>query len=123
MKSLAKYKRRTLKKDIDKYLNFFIIKTTGGHCLMSSSFYLIREVNMFKKIKAIVVEQLGVIDPSEVTLESAFDSMDIDSIDAVDIIMAIEDEFEISIPDEEAESFNSIQDIINYLKKIHLGDE
>jgi len=78
---------------------------------------------MFKKIKAIVVEQLGVIDPSEVTLESAFDSMDIDSIDAVDIIMAIEDEFEISIPDEEAESFNSIQDIINYLKKIHLGDE
>gem|GEM_PF-757544 len=90
---------------------------------MSSSFYLIREVNMFKKIKAIVVEQLGVIDPSEVTLESAFDSMDIDSIDAVDIIMAIEDEFEISIPDEEAEAFNSIQDIINYLKKIHLGDE
>jgi len=78
---------------------------------------------MFKKIKAIVVEQLGVIDPSEVTLESAFDSMDIDSIDAVDIIMAIEDEFEISIPDEEAEAFNSIQDIINYLKKIHLGDE
>jgi acyl carrier protein len=78
---------------------------------------------MFKKIKAIIVEQLGVIDPSEVTLESAFDSMDIDSIDAVDIIMAIEDEFEISIPDETAESFNSIQDILNYLKSIDLGGE
>jgi len=78
---------------------------------------------MFKKIKAIIVEQLGVIDPSEVTLESAFDSMDIDSIDAVDIIMAIEDEFEISIPDDIAENFNSIQDILNYLKSIDLGGE
>ncbi|MDK2868272.1 MAG: acyl carrier protein [Clostridiales bacterium] len=70
---------------------------------------------MFKRIKAIIVEQLGVIEPSEVTMDSAFDSMDIDSIDAVDIIMAIEDEFEVSIPDEVAESFNCIADIINYL--------
>ncbi|MBS7525768.1 acyl carrier protein [Fusibacter paucivorans] len=70
---------------------------------------------MFKRIKAIIVEQLGVIEPSEVTMDSAFDSMDIDSIDAVDIIMAIEDEFEVNIPDEIAESFNCIADIINYL--------
>jgi len=70
---------------------------------------------MFKQIKAIIVEQLGVVDPSEITMDSAFDSLDIDSIDAVDIIMAIEDEFDVSIPDEIAESFNSIADIINYL--------
>ena len=78
---------------------------------------------MFKKIKAIIVEQLSVIDPAEIKQDTSFDSMDIDSIDAVDIIMAIEDEFEISIPDETAESFNSIQDILNYLKSIDLGGE
>lgn len=70
---------------------------------------------MFKKIKAIIVEQLSVIDPSEITMDTTFDSMDIDSIDAVEIIMAIEDEFEIEIPDEVAEEFTSIADIINYL--------
>lgn len=73
---------------------------------------------MFKKIKAIIVEQLSVIDPSEITPETAFDSMDIDSIDAVEIIMAIEDEYEIEIPDEVAEEFTSIADIINYLNSL-----
>lgn len=70
---------------------------------------------MFKKIKAIIVEQLGVVDPSEIKQESSFDSMDIDSIDAVEIIMAIEDEFEVEIPDSVAEEFSSISDIMNYL--------
>ncbi len=70
---------------------------------------------MFKKIKAIIVEQLSVIDPSDITVETTFDSMDIDSIDAVEIIMAIEDEFEVEIPDDIAESFASISDIMNYL--------
>ncbi|MCD4713604.1 MAG: acyl carrier protein [Clostridiales bacterium] len=73
---------------------------------------------MFKKIKAIIVEQLSVVDPSDITMDSAFDSMDIDSIDAVEIIMAIEDEFEIEIPDEVAENFGSISDIINYLATV-----
>jgi acyl carrier protein len=70
---------------------------------------------MFKKIKSIIVEQLSVVDPTEITPDTSFDSMDIDSIDAVEIIMAIEDEFEIEIPDDVAESFTSISDIINYL--------
>jgi acyl carrier protein len=73
---------------------------------------------MFKKIKAIIVEQLSVVDPNDITMDSAFDSMDIDSIDAVEIIMAIEDEFEIEIPDEVAENFGSISDIINYLATV-----
>ncbi len=70
---------------------------------------------MFKKIKSIIVEQLSVIDPSEIKQDTTFDSMDIDSIDAVEIIMAIEDEFEVEIPDEVAEAFSSIADIMNYL--------
>lgn len=69
---------------------------------------------MLKKIKSIIVEQL-VLDPSDIKLDTTFDSLDIDSIDAVDIIMAIEDEFDVEIPDEVAESFNSISDIIKYL--------
>lgn len=73
---------------------------------------------MFKKIKAIIVEQLSVVDPSDITMDTTFDSMDIDSIDAVEIIMAIEDEFEIEIPDEVAENFGSIGDIINYLATV-----
>lgn len=75
---------------------------------------------MFKKLKSIIVEQLSVIDPSDITPETTFDSMDIDSIDAVEIIMAIEDEFDIEIPDEVAEDFTSIADIINYLNSIDL---
>ncbi len=75
---------------------------------------------MFKKIKAIIVEQLSVVDSSDITMDSAFDSLDIDSIDAVEIIMAIEDEFEIEIPDEVAENFSSISDIINYLATVGL---
>jgi len=73
---------------------------------------------MFKKIKAIIVEQLSVIDPSSIKQDTTFDSMDIDSIDAVEIIMAIEDEFEIEIPDDVAEQFMSIADIMNYLNTL-----
>lgn len=73
---------------------------------------------MFKKIKAIIVEQLSVIDPSDIKQDTSFDSMDIDSIDAVEIIMAIEDEFEVEIPDEVAEAFTSIADIMNYLNTL-----
>ena len=73
---------------------------------------------MFKKIKAIIVEQLSVIDRSDIKQDTNFDSMDIDSIDAVEIIMAIEDEFEVEIPDGVAEEFTSIADIMNYLNSL-----
>ncbi len=72
---------------------------------------------MFKKIKSIIIEQLSVIDPSDIKPDTTFESMDIDSIDAVEIIMAIEDEFEVEIPDDIAEAFTSISDIINYLSE------
>ena len=76
---------------------------------------------MFKKIKSIITEQLSVIDPSDIKQDTLFESLDIDSIDAVEIIMAIEDEFEVEIPDDVAEEFTSISDIMNYL--IELGVE
>mgnify|MGYP003592777138 CR=1 FL=1 len=68
----------------------------------------------FEKIREIIVEQLGV-DESAVTLEtSLMKDLEADSLDAVEIIMAIEDEFEIEVPDEEAEKFANVGDIVKY---------
>jgi len=71
----------------------------------------------FEKIREIIVEQLGV-DESAVTQEtSLMKDLEADSLDAVEIIMAIEDEFEIEIPDEEAEKFHSVGDIVKYVEE------
>lgn len=70
----------------------------------------------FEKIRDIIVEQLGV-DPSAVTMEtSLMKDLEADSLDAVEIIMAIEDEFEIEVPDEDAEKFGNIGDIVRYVE-------
>lgn len=71
----------------------------------------------FEKIREIIVEQLGV-EESAVTLEThLMKDLEADSLDAVEIIMAIEDEFEIEIPDEEAEKFHSVGDIVKYVEE------
>lgn len=70
----------------------------------------------FDKIKAIVKDQLG-LDESAVITEttSLMSDLEADSLDAVEIIMAIEDEFGVEIPDEEAEKFKNIGDIAAYV--------
>jgi len=69
----------------------------------------------FEKIKSIIVEQLSV-DEATVTMEtSLMKDLEADSLDAVEIIMAIEDEFDIEIPDEDAEKFQNIGDIVRYV--------
>ena len=71
----------------------------------------------FEKIRSIIVEQLSV-DESMVTMDTnLMKDLEADSLDAVEIIMAIEDEFEIKIPDEEAEKFLTIRDIVEFLEK------
>jgi acyl carrier protein len=76
------------------------------------------EANMgFDKIKAIIVEQLQV-EESAVTLEtSLMKDLEADSLDAVEIIMGIETEFGIEIPDEDAEKFQTIGDIVKYVEE------
>ncbi len=71
----------------------------------------------FDKIKAIVKDQLG-LDESAVITEttSLMSDLEADSLDAVEIIMAIEDEFGVEIPDEEAEKFKNIGDIAAYVE-------
>ncbi|MGM0411503.1 MAG: acyl carrier protein [Bacillota bacterium] len=68
-------------------------------------------------IKAIVVEELAV-DEDEVTPEASFiDDLGADSLDVVELIMAFEEEFEIEIPDEDAENIATVQDAVDYIEE------
>lgn len=70
-----------------------------------------------EKVKSIIVEQLG-ISEDEVKPEASFiDDLGADSLDIVELVMAMEEEFEIEIPDEEAESIKAVGDAINYIKQ------
>lgn len=72
-------------------------------------------MNIFEKVKAIVSEQLGV-DAEEITLETTFDDLNADSLDVVELIMALEEEFDIEIPDEDAEKLKTVGDAVEYIK-------
>ena len=68
------------------------------------------------KVKSIIVEQLGV-DEEEVTPDASFvDDLGADSLDTVELVMEFEDEFEISIPDEDAEKIQTVGAAIQYIK-------
>lgn len=72
---------------------------------------------IFDKVKAIIAEQLGVEDIESIKNEtSLMKDLEADSLDAVEIMMALEDEFEIEIPDEDAEKFINIGDIVKYVE-------
>ncbi|MGG7163671.1 acyl carrier protein [Clostridium ihumii] len=71
---------------------------------------------MFEKIREKIAEQLS-INPEEITLESSFiDDLGADSLDIVELIMALEEEFDIEIPDEDAEKISTVGDVTEYLK-------
>ncbi len=71
----------------------------------------------FDKIREIIVAQLSV-DESLVTMDTnLMKDLEADSLDAVEIIMAIEEEFDIEVPDEEAENFQVVGDIVKYVEE------
>ena len=71
---------------------------------------------VFERVKGIIVEQLGVADTA-VTMEASFiDDLGADSLDIVELIMSLEEEFEIEIPDADAEKVVSVQDVVDYIK-------
>lgn len=71
---------------------------------------------VFDKVKEIIIDQLDV-DASAITPDTSLTKdLEADSLDAVEIIMAIEDEYKIEIPDEEAEKFSNIGDIVNFIE-------
>ncbi|NLS11508.1 acyl carrier protein [Vibrio sp. SM6] len=71
--------------------------------------------NLEERVKKIIVEQLGV-DESEVKNEASFvDDLGADSLDTVELVMALEEEFDTEIPDEEAEKITTVQAAIDYV--------
>ncbi|ADG82918.1 acyl carrier protein [Thermincola ferriacetica] len=70
----------------------------------------------FEKVKSIIVEQLGV-EEDEVKPESTFiDDLGADSLDIVELVMALEEEFDMEIPDEDAEKIRTVADAVKYIE-------
>lgn len=74
------------------------------------------ENEIFEKVKGIVVEQLGV-EETAVKMEATFvDDLSADSLDIVELIMGIEEEFDMEIPDADAEKIVTVGDVVEYIK-------
>ncbi len=75
------------------------------------------EQEIFEKVKGIVVEQLGVEEGS-VTMEATFvDDLSADSLDIVELVMALEEEFDMEIPDTDAEKIVTVGDVVKYIEE------
>ena len=71
---------------------------------------------MLEKMKEIIAEQLSV-NESEVTLEASFkDDLGADSLDSFELVMALEEEYDVEIPSDDLAELNTVEDVINYLK-------
>lgn len=72
---------------------------------------------LFDKVKEIIIEQLGV-EEDQVTPEASFiDDLGADSLDIVELVMALEEEFDMEIPDEDAEKIKTVGDAANYIQE------
>ena len=72
---------------------------------------------VFEKVKETIIEQLGVADTA-VTMEAAFiDDLGADSLDIVELVMALEEEFDMEIPDADAEKIVTVGDVVEYIKE------
>lgn len=78
---------------------------------------MMTEQEIFDKLKPIIVEQLGA-EEEKVTMEATFvDDLSADSLDIVELVMNIEEEFSIEIPDGDAEKITTVGDVVNYIKE------
>ncbi len=72
---------------------------------------------MFDKVKGIIADKLS-IGEDEITMESSFiEDLNADSLDIVELIMALEDELDMEIPDEDAEKFTTVGDVVKFVKE------
>lgn len=73
-------------------------------------------MSIIDKVKSIIIEQLGV-EPDEVKMESSFvDDLGADSLDIVELVMALEEEFDLEIPDEDAEKIRTVGEAVKYIQ-------
>lgn len=74
--------------------------------------------DVFERVKAIIVDRLDV-EEEKVTLEASFrDDLEADSLDVVELVMELEDEFDMEIADEEAEKINTVGDAVDYINSV-----
>lgn len=72
---------------------------------------------IFDRVKEVISEQLGIEDVSTITIDTTFiDDLGADSLDIVELIMALEEEFDMEIPEAEAEKITSVNDVVEYIK-------
>lgn len=72
---------------------------------------------IFERVKEVIGEQLGIEDLDTITIETTFiDDLGADSLDIVELIMALEEEFDLEIPEAEAEKITSVGDVVEYIK-------
>lgn len=72
---------------------------------------------VFEKVAEILAEQLDIANAASITMDSLLvEDLGADSLDAIDIIMSIEDEFKMEVPDEVIENMSSVADIVNYIE-------
>jgi len=75
------------------------------------------DVNVFEEVKEIIVDLLGV-DPDKVTMDARFrEDLEADSLDLVELIMALEDKFDAEIPDEDAQSITTVGEAVKYIQE------
>ena len=72
---------------------------------------------IFEKVKGIIVEKLGVTETSVTTESSFIDDLGADSLDIVELVMALEEEFDMEIPDTDAEKVVTVGDVVEYIKE------
>jgi len=84
--------------------------------LSNCRFFLGGENMILDRVKKVIADQLG-LDAKEITMESSFvDDLGADSLDIVELIMALEEDFDIEIPDEDAEKITSVGNIVEYIR-------
>ena len=112
------YKKTLIKSKKIKKLNKFELQSIYiliSSCIIQTVFK--EESRMdFEKVKEIIVDSLS-CDESQVTMEASLkDDLEADSLDAVELIMQIEEEFEVEIPDEVASNMKTVKDIVDYIE-------
>lgn len=75
--------------------------------------------NVFERVRDVIVEQLGIENAETISVETTFiDDLGADSLDVVELIMALEEEFDMEIPETEAEKIVSVGDVVEYIKNV-----
>ncbi len=71
---------------------------------------------IFDKLKSLICTEFE-IDEEEVTMSTTFEDLGVDSLDLVDLVMTVEDEFSLELPDEELEKMKTVADIVKYIEE------